>query len=525
MVATKTVRIRSLTAASLTLAVCLTACSSHDAGSEAETGTTSSQTIVIGTRNVAASLDPALADDNPSDSYNDAVYERLVTYSPTQKKYVPQLATSWTATANSSVYTFDLRKGVKFQDGSTLTAAGVIASLQRTERIGKGSAFLLDGISKYQALGTHRLRITLKTSDAAFPDKMSQIFIMSGKAAKAHPKESAWFGKHSAGSGPYQLQKWVPNNEIDLTRFNGYWRGWQGTHANRYELKVVDAATQVLQLRQGTIDLADSITFQDAKQMKSQTGEFTVYQNGGLPFYLPFNLDSPKLQNVKVREAISKAIPYKQVINKIMLGFGKSLAGPVPSWMDDHNDSLQAPSQDIAGARKIMAGLGYTKAHPLKLNMLYFNGLDAERVMATVVQASLKEIGVSLQVQGAPWATLVAQVSDKSRRPDLGIVAMSSPTYGPGPLLTSSFDPQREGSWTYWGYHDNNTVTLLRKAQVEPDVSKQQQMLQKVQSSLVDQYAAVWLTTYPDVIVAAKDVKGLQIDGLDRGFDYYQVHK
>lgn len=524
-------QIRRRTSAAFALvaatSLALSACSGKTTSTKSNASTPNGGgAITVATRNVAASLDPALVSDDPSFSYARAVYETLVSYSPTTRKYQPQLATNWEGSNDSKTFTFHLRKGVKFHDGSTMDAKGVIASLERTQKVGKGESFLLGGISGMQAPDADTLVIHLKSTDASFPAKLSQIFIMSSAAITAHASDAdTWFGSHDAGSGPYKLVTWTPNNEIDLTKFADYWRGWSGKHADGYHLKVVDDTTQVLQLDQGTADIGDSLGLQDVKKKQADPSQFTVLSDGGLPFYLTFNLASPKLKNIAVREAIAKAIPYSDIINDVMLGFSKPLAGPVPSWMQDFDQSLKPTSTDPAGAKALLAAQGFTPNHPLTLTLMYFNGLDAERTIATIAQAALKTAGVNLKIEGAPWATLTAAVGNPSSRPDMGVVAMSVPTADPGSLLTGSFDPSQEGAWTYWGYNEPSTVSLLRSAARSADSSNQAAMYKQVQAALVQQYAAVWLMTYPDTLVARAAVKALVMDATDRAFDYWAAYK
>src|SRR5690606_9933004 len=143
-----------------------------------------------------------------------------------------------------------------------------------------------------------------------------------------------------------------------------------------------------------------------------------------------------------------------------------------------------------------------------------------EQTIATVVQAALAEIGIELSVSGAPWATLVAQVENKETRPDLGEVAMSLPTPDIGPLLTGTFDPVSEGSWQYWGFKDEETVSLLRQATSAADAEEQKALFEQVQQKLVEQYAGVWLMQFPSVSVISSSMENIVISPSNRSLDY-----
>jgi peptide/nickel transport system substrate-binding protein len=513
-------------AATVAITLALAACSGGGGStpSPSPTGGTTA-TVTIATRNIAASLDPATMSDDPSFSYVSAVYETLLDYDPTTKKFTPALATSWSAGNGGTSYTFKLRKGVTFHDGGSLTAAGVKDAIERTIQVGKGYAYLLSGVSNITATDDTTLTIKLKSADAAFLSKLTMIFIASDKAIKAHPDAAGaqWFASNDAGSGPYELETFTPNSELVVSHYKGYWRGWGGSHVATYDFKVTDAATQVLQLKQGTADIADAVATTDLAGLKS--AGFTVQQNAGLPFYIAMNLDSANLTNKKVRRAIALAIPYQQIISKVLLGYASRLAGPAPDWAEGVDSSIKPTKTDVDTAKSLMAAEGYDSAHPLQLSLIYFNGLPLEETVATIVQSSLKEIGVDLSVTGAPWATLTAKVENKATRPDLGEVAMSVPTPDIGPLLTGSFDPASEGSWQYWGYNDPATVDLLHQAAAATNASEQARLYAKVQQNLVDQDAAVWLMQYPDVIVTDPGMQNVKQRPSERAFDYYAAFK
>lgn len=522
---------RSLITAVAVAAVALTilsGCSSGAASAKNEsTSSGASGTVTFGTAEIAASLDPATISDKYGFDYESATYDTLLTYNPSTKKYDPDLAKSWTTSGGGTTFTFNLRKGVKFHDGSSLTASGVKASLDRTIAIGEGYSYLLSGISQITTPGPLTLQITLKSPNVAFLNDLTQTYIVSALAIKEHSgtdNGKQWFASHDAGSGPYRLTSYQPNSQIVLTQFSNYWGGWSGKHVKQYIFKLTDPTTQVLDLKQGTIDIADSLAPQDVVQLKKQSG-YKVYTNLGLPFYLTFNMSSPKLQNQNVREAIAEAIPYNQIIDKVMLGFAGRLSGPASPWMSGANTSLKPTPTDAAKAKKLLAAAGYTPANPLNLSYIYYNGETFEQTIATAVQSSLKAVGVNLSLQGEPWPTLVSEVQNPATRPDMGSVALGAVTPDVGPILTQSFNPSNEGSWQYWGYSDKATVALLNSGATATSSTEQASAYDQAQKNLADQYASVWLMNYPAVLVGRSDLKNVTANPFNDTFDYYTAYK
>jgi peptide/nickel transport system substrate-binding protein len=506
----------------------LTACSGGTGAPSAANSTTGSlTTITFATRNLTTNLDPAQADDDPSLAYATAVYDPLVRFDSATNSYVPDLAVSWSSSSGARVWTFHLRPGVRFHDGSPLTAKGVEASLDRTKTENRGESYLLDEVSAISALNSLTVVITLKEPNAGFLGNLDQMFIVSSKAIQEHGAVNhgiAWFDSHDAGSGPYELVRWVPNNEVVLKRFPGYWAGWKGKHIDKITFQVTDPATQALELRSGTADMADSIPTQEAKQMRTESS-YKVFENSGGPFYVDYNLAAPKMQNVLVRKAIAEAIPYSKIISNVMLGFAGQLDGPDPSFMTGHDGALAAVPYDPAAAKALLAKAGYSAAKPLDLSLMYFNGLNWEGTIATIIQASLRSIGVNTSVQGVPWPTFEAKVGKASSRPDLGLSEMGVTSPNPTTMLYSAFDPTQNGTWTYWGYDNPSVVRQEQEALAASSIAAQDKLLVSIQSSLVAEYASAWLMTDPDVLVTGSDVHGVQMDPFDRGMNYYELWK
>jgi peptide/nickel transport system substrate-binding protein len=508
-------------------AVGLTACSSGSAAPSTSQSASSPTTITFATRNITTNLDPAQADDDPSLAYATAVYDTLVRFDSATNSYVPDLAVSWSASSDAKTWTFNLRHGVRFHDGSLLTAKGVEASLDRTIAEGRGESYLLDEVAGMSAPNPSTVVITLKQPNAGFLGNLDQMFIVSYKAIQEHGSVNqgmAWFDSNDAGSGPYELVKWTPNNEIVLKRFPQYWAGWKGKHIDEYIFQVTDPATQTLELRSGTADMADSIPTQEAKQMRSEP-QFKVYMNSGGPFYIDYNLASPMMQNVLVRKAITEAIPYSDIVTDVMLGFASNLAGPDPTFMTGYDSALKPAPYDPAASRQLLARAGYSSSKPLALSLMYFNGLNYEQTIATIIQASLRTVGVSVSVQGVPWPTFEAEVGKPSTRPDLGLSEMGVTSPNPTTMLYSAFDPTQEGSWSYWGFNEPSVVSELQQAMAAPSIATQDRLLVAIQSGLVSDYSSAWLMTDPDVLVTGSDVHGVQMDPFDRGMDYYAVWK
>jgi peptide/nickel transport system substrate-binding protein len=502
-------------------AVVVAGCGSKTPAGAPTSGTSSSSSaasdapFVVTSDNVGTSIDPALASDQPSLQAATAAYETLVKYNPQTKKLEPALATAWKIAPDGKTITLTLRDGVTFHDGSSLTAQGVVDSLKRTVAIGKGESFLLASMSSATATDDKTVVLHLKTPDADLLYGLTRIFIVSGQAIKDHggsDEGQQWFAAHDAGSGPYVISNWLASHHYTLTQFKNYWGGWNGNHVKTFDFEQADSpASQMLNVQQGKADFANGVPIDDAQNLKkSSKAQVQVFP--GSPFYMILNTGKAPLTDVRIRQALTLAVPYNDVINKIMYGDAKEMNGPIPPWMPGADPSLPKPTTDLTKAKALLAQAGYGPSHRLKLQLAYFPGWSFEQTIVTQYQYQLKQLGVDLSIKALPWPTFTEQVGNPKTRPDIGTIAVYVPIPSPGPTLTSSFDPASEGGWAYWGYNNPAVTKLLHQAQSTTDEQQRSTLFDQVQQKLTQDYAAVWLMEMPDIFVLSPKVHGLVHD-------------
>ncbi|HEX7022231.1 MAG TPA: ABC transporter substrate-binding protein, partial [Trueperaceae bacterium] len=149
----------------------------------------------------------------------EAVYESLVEWDPKQEKLVPMLATAWKVTPDGLSYTFEIRQGVKFHDGSTLTARDVKVSLDRIREIGLGNSYLLGPVKSVTAIDDYTVEVTLSEPYAPFLAGLPLAYIVSSTAIAKHDQGDLsrdWLSMNEAGTGPYVLASWDLNQQFTL---------------------------------------------------------------------------------------------------------------------------------------------------------------------------------------------------------------------------------------------------------------------------------------------------------------------
>ena len=258
---------------------------------------------------------------DPSSSYSTEVmymancYEPLVYANPagSADPFSPGLATSWTVAKDGLSWTFKLRQGVKFHDGTPFNADAVKYSLGRTMKLNLGAAYLLSPIKTIQVVDPYTVKFLL--SEPAPIDRiMSADYATWMFSPATKGKSKAWWDEgHEAGTGPYMLTKYTADQEIDFKANPDWWGGWKDNQFKQVVVQLVgDAGTQRQLLESGAVDTINLVARDQVDALKANP-DITVYTGPSLNSYLMFfNTQRKPLDNEKVRQALSYAVPYRR---------------------------------------------------------------------------------------------------------------------------------------------------------------------------------------------------------------------
>jgi peptide/nickel transport system substrate-binding protein len=387
---------------------------------------TEPKVFTIGLSFSHATLDPALAYEMSTAVINKAIYNTLVTWADDNiNEIVPDLAESWEISEDGKVFTFHLRKGVKFHTGNTMTAADVKWSWERAMGLKGNPSFLFDGIVSIEAPDDSTLVVTKEKPDPAFLAKSTGACFgaIDSKAAMEHgatsgpdadqtDKAEEWLNQNSAGTGPFILKSWVPETEIVLEKFEDYWRG------PAYFDKVIyrhlpDSAAQKLTLEAGDIDLATEIKGDQVPALKANPEIKVIEGHGTGMFFLLCNsnpdLTDGIMSDDRVRLAIRYAIDYEG-IRHLVGGSAITPATIVPygflgAWGPD-----RAYKRDLDKAKELLAEAGYPDGFDIEMEYatkFTWSGVDFD-IIAEKVQADLAEAGINVTLKPGEFMTVLA---------------------------------------------------------------------------------------------------------------------
>lgn len=332
--------------------------------------------------------------------YMPNIYEPLLWKNAVGSKtdYTPAIATSWSHSKDGLTWTFKIRTGAVFHDGSPVNAAAVKASLEDAKANG-GASFIWDPVKSFDAPSADTLVMNL--SYAAPMDLIASstygAWIVSPNALAAVAKDPKYFESGiDGGSGPYKIQSYKAGSEVVLTSFDKHWSKVSPAYSIVDILITPDAVTAQQMLTSGQVDWANNIPLTSIPSFKKDHN-YRVYSYAS-PFNFVgyFNTLRAPLDNPKVRQALSWAIPYKDVVAIGGQGYGSQARGPVPKGIFPYDSKTPYYYKNVARAKKMLAAAGVKN---LTLKMTFASENSSEARFVPLIASAFEDIGVKVQVQ------------------------------------------------------------------------------------------------------------------------------
>jgi len=332
------------------------------------------------------------------------VYETLLRYDSENDVLIPMLATDYTKSEDGLTWTFNIRQDVKFHDGTDLNAEAVKFSIDRTMTMNKGGSYIWEAVKEINVLEEYKVEFKLD-----YPAPIDLIasagyasFIMSPTAVKENGDE--WFQKgNEAGTGPYKLQKFTMGDEVVLTKNDDYWKGWEGKNFDKVVIKKVSESSSRRQMiTKGEADITYGLPYEDVESLKENSNVAINVEPSYQNMIGCFNIEKEPLNNKLVRQALSYAFPYDDVVKYAKGGYAQQSTGVVPNGLWGHSNTLFQYKYDIDKAKELLAEAGYPDGG-LNLTYTYTSGDEAGKKTAELYKSELAKINVYLDVRGMPW--------------------------------------------------------------------------------------------------------------------------
>lgn len=469
-------------------------------------------TLVVAVSSDIHTLDPGVSSDNYDWRQIYPCYDRLVKYKVANgvglTEVEPMAAESWTVSPDGLQWTFKIRKGITFDDGSPLNAEAVRYSLDRTLAIGKGPADNITAIAAMNVVDEYTLRITLKNPYGPFlqtlaTDGASILNPKIATKATGDDKAQGWLAEHADGSGPFRIVEWTRGQRCVLEAKPAYWGG-QAKLKKVIIRFMTESADRRMALEQGDVDIAENILIDQIPALEKNANIAVKRFPSQMVEYVYINCQNEKLQNPLVRQALSWAVDYQGIIDHVLQGNGVQMRGPIPDGMWGHRADVFQYKRNPAKAKELLKAAG---AENLELTLIYSERRATWEQIAQVMQANLAEVGVKLNLELMANPTLRDRI-DKADF-DLCLGAWSPDFADPYMFMNFWFDSAKKGLPGNRSFYQNAKVDeLLRKAETLSSVEERKKLYGAAQDIVMQDAPYIFLYQIQTVVPLRTNVQG-----------------
>lgn len=453
------------------------ACSSNNSNSKSGTNAKSSTvSVALPEAPVSLDLEGTAGAEDSSIEIAKQVFDTLVRRND-NGTYEPSLATKW-STPDPDTWVFTLRSDAKFSNGKSVTAMDVVASLQRT--IAQRGPIAAIWKSLASVVASDSTTVTFHTS-VPMGTMLANLTLLW--VAPADLIGQAGFWTKPVGSGPFVLNSFVPQQSASLSANSTYWGGKPKISTLNY-VWIPEASTLASALKTGQVTVALNLSPNQTPVLKGDS-DVTVQQNPSFEyFYLWFNAGKAPFSDVRVRQAMSYALPLSQIVPAIVGGYGKVADGPIPPAVFGSKSSPPYP-YDAAKAKQLLRDAGYPNGFTSSI-MWSANQAPYMQDLLTVFNSYWAKIGVTVNLTQLDSATWLDKLLKLNWDMNLGVnsVLTGDADFALGRLYLSSANRM--------GYKNPDLDKVLLEAQQTQDQKQRQQLYGQAIKIIHDQAVGIY---------------------------------
>jgi peptide/nickel transport system substrate-binding protein len=451
--------------------------------------------------------DPAKGSDEAGSAALVNLYDSLV-FPTASGQIVPDLATTWTVSSDGLTYTFNLRQGVTFHNGDPLTASDVVFSMNRMIAIGQGYSYLFSPyVANTTAPNSSTVVITLKSPFGPFLSALVRLYVLDQSQVVANEVHSGptatygangdygstWLLTNDAGSGAYTLSQANLESQVTLSAYTKYWNGTLPNQPSTIVMIGSDTSTQAL-------FSSHSIQITDQWQPYSTIASLAQLQGAKLvtiptvnEMYLMLNTKEAPTDDIYVREAMSYALNYTAIIDDIFQGSQPS-AGPVPTSLPGHSSSIPVSTQNLAMAQQLIAKSKYAgQLSKYPVTYYWVTAVPAEQKLALQFASDMQKIGITVNVVGEPWLTVVSDLASVNSSPNVVSIEDGASYFEAGSVLQSRYTSASDGTWEQNEWLENTTLdTLIANALGLQSQAARFQAYATIQQQIYDMFPTIY---------------------------------
>lgn len=477
--------------------------------------------LIIGRANDSLSLDPANTTDIDSIRVTVNIFETLVKYEKDGKNIVPNLALSWRVSEDGLVWTFKLRQGVRFHDGTVFNADAVIFNFKRWMDVknpyhnGKFEYwdYVFNGfpgiVKDVVALNNYCIEIRLNKPYAPLLSTLAMPFfaISSPEAIKKYKED---LSNHPVGTGPFVFKSWDKNKSIVLTKNYDYWG--QDAKINEVEFKVIPSdKNRIKELKEGKIHIADDISSDEAIFLKDDSNFRLILRPCFNIAYLALNNEKPPFNDRNVRLSIAHAIDKNKMIEKVYFNFAKPAKTFIPPLLIGYDDEIVEREYNIKKAKEYLRQSKYSKGFNTTLWVMNSprSYLPKPIETANYIKESLKKINIDVTIKDLNWNEYLYRI--KNGEHDMALIGWMGDNIDPDNFLNTFFssDNAKKGSSSNYSFYKNKKVDeLLIQARQNSDLSFRRMQYKRILEIIDYDMPSIPLSHNMPILVSNTKVKG-----------------
>lgn len=482
--------------------------------------------LVFASNSPYDSLDPHAVFDASRAGIRFNLYDGLYRYVDNPPRMIPWLATGHEVSADGLTYTFRLREDARFHDGTPVTSADVVYSIERILALKKGPASLyLDSVrpGSTQAPDPATVVFRLAAPSAIFLATVPDINVVNSALLKRHEVGGdwgeAWLARNEAGSGSYALTRFEPAIGWVATRFPDHFAGWGPHPVETLEFRtVLDANTRVLGMIRGDFQATDGFMSHDQiERLRGAPDVQVIDQESMRVFLLALNNSNPPMDDVHFRRALAYAFDYDGFIDGVMKGSVSRNPGPIPITMWGAPANLKGYAFDLDAAR---AELAQVKGplRPLTINALA--GFSESEQAAVMFQNALRRIGIESTVEVSPWSVMATRLVAPETRADVMPFWKSTFYVDPNNWAGEGFGSRFHGQRTLSYYRNPDFDALLDRALVSDDQDERRGLYERMSRMIVDDAAGIFVYNTRWHGPYSRRVAGIRFSPVNNGQDF-----
>lgn len=431
-------------------------------------------------------LDPAMVDDGESSKVIVNIYEGLLQYAKDSTKLEACLAESWKVSEDGLTYTFNLRKGVKFQDGTDFNAEAVKVNIER-QMEGNATAdmsyagFVFGTVSKVEATDESTVVITLKEKNTAFLYNLAMSLAAPIVSPKALKDNNNNVNEHPVGTGPYKFVRWDKEQAIVLVRNDDYW-GEKAKTKNVIFKIIKDNSARVVALNNGEVDMIDGIDATVVSQIES-AGNKLDQPDGMNINYMAYNTTTPVFSKPEVRKAFSQAVNVPELVKSLYQGYASPADSILPSFVPGYAKDVMQVTYDPEAAKSVISAAGITSVHVITYsNPRPYNTANGQ-ALAEAIQGYLSKVGVTANIEVFDWTTYKEKV--KAGDYDICFYGWTGDNGDPDNFMALLSD--KDPSMNVSRYDNSEYKDLIAKGKATPEGPDRDAVYAQLEKIQVDQ--------------------------------------